>query len=409
MIVKAYSNLEINIFLPEAVNNPSALSNFGNQLGVKFSSAKWYLDWDDNFTPQIARGFQSQGAIPELTWQPQVNSNGIAYSEVISGKYDSYINQFAKSVAPYSSNIRINLAPEMNGIWEPWAVGNNGNTASNFQDFFRYVVNKFRDNGATNVDWIFAPNIHHWGETASYGDLYPGDNFVDFVGLDGYNWGTTQAWSSWQSFSNVFRNSYNDLTSVSSKNVLITETASTEVGGNKAQWITEMFRDVRSSFPRIQGITWFNINKETDWRINSSAASMEAFKNAVRGDYSQVVVNQSQEQSEEQSGTQSTNSENSVENIIDNSTITSEQNQKPAELQKREKYFLPIAKTTFFNGEPPKAVKAASTWKVKYQGYFLKENIILLKLILDFFLFSIFLIITWLTQKTKLQPEQNHH
>jgi len=55
------------------------------------------------------------------------------------------------------------------------------------------------------------------------------------------------------------------------------ETASTESGGNKAKWITDMFTSLNNNFGQIQGITWFNINKETDWRIESSLASKQAF------------------------------------------------------------------------------------------------------------------------------------
>jgi hypothetical protein len=397
--------------LPEAINNPVQLTSFGNQLGVHFSSAKWYLDWSDDFTPEIARGFQSQGAIPELDWQPQDNGNGISFNDVTAGKYDGYINNFARATRSLGSPIRINLAPEVNGNWEPWGIGNNGNNPDNFKAFYRYVVNKFRAQGASNVSWIFAPNIHYWGESASYADLYPGDSYVDFTGLDGYNWGTTQSWSSWQSFSDIFRSSYNDITSVSSKNVIITEFASTEVGGNKAQWILDMFRDVRGSFPRISGITWFNENKETDWRINSSDASMEAFKNGANGNYdansnygaSYSASNQNGNQNQNQSSNSTINSSNSVARnfALDNSPQANK-------LKKTEKYILPAAKTTFFGGDPPKAVKAASTVKKNYQIYFTNGNIILAKMILEFFLFSIILIAALLVEP-KFAPEKNQN
>jgi hypothetical protein len=33
--------------------------------------------------------------------------------------------------------------------------------------------------------------------------------------------------------------------------------------------------------PRIEGLVWFNINKETDWRINSSPAALAAFRGGL--------------------------------------------------------------------------------------------------------------------------------
>lgn len=250
-------------------------------MGVKFTSAKWYLDWDDDFTPEIAQGFSGQKVIPELTWQPQINGGCILYQDVIAGKYDPYLNRFIQDIKRTGVNIRIALAPEMNGAWAAWAVGNCGNSTSDFVSFWRYVVDKFRQQSAP-IAWIWSPNIRHWGETATFASIYPGDNYVDFLGVEGYNWGTTQSWSEWQSFKQVFLSSYNDLVAISPKNIIITEFASAEQGGNKAQWILDMFTDLKSTFPRISGITWFNMNKETDWRINSSAASEAAFREGAR-------------------------------------------------------------------------------------------------------------------------------
>jgi hypothetical protein len=372
-------------------------------LGVNFSSAKWYLDWSDNFGAGVARGFHGQGAIPELAWQPQNNNGGVAFNDVLSGKYDNYLNNFASAVRSLGFPIRINLAPEVNGNWESWGIGNNGNNPDNFKAFYRYVVNKFNAQGASNVSWILAFNIHYWGESASYADLYPGDGYVDFVGLDGYNWGTTQSWSSWQSFADIFRASYNNLCNITEKNIIITEFASTEAGGNKAQWILDMFRDVRGSFPRISGITWFNIDKETDWRINSSDAAFSAFKNGASGNYgaSYNASSQNGSQDQNQSSNSTINSSNSVaENFaLDNSP-------KADKLKKTEKYILPAAKTAFFNGDPPQAVKAAKTFKTNSQFYFWKGNIILAKMILEFFLFSIILIVALLVEP-KFASEKN--
>lgn len=396
---QASSNLEINIYLPESINNASALTTFGNSLNVKFSSAKWYLDWTDDFTPGIARGLNGQGTIPELVWQPEIGSDGVSYSDVTSGKYDNYLNNFATSVKNLGFPVRINLAPEMNSNWEPWGIGNDDNTADGFKSFWQYTVNKFRSDGANNVSWIWAPNIHYWGEPCSYASMYPGDNYVDFAGLEGYNWGTTQSWSSWQSFSDIFRFSYNDITSVSSRNVIITEFASAEKGGDKAQWILDMFHDARNNFSRLQGITWFNINKETDWRINSSDASIAAFKNGARGDYSTAVNNQTQENNQSNSNnnsSQSTASKNTATIQNTNQANNPTDTQVNIDNQIPTQYVLPFAKIAFYNDKTQKAVLAAKTIKSTWELYFTKDNILLLIIIIEFILFSFFTIVTLL-------------
>ena len=171
----------------------------------------------------------------------------------------------------------------MNSDWEPWGVAVNGNTTEGEKSFWQYVVTRFRSAGASNVSWIWSPNTRFYDDPCSYSQIYPGDNFVDFVGLDGYNWGTTQSWSTWQSFSDVFGQSYNELTRLTGKKILIMEVSSAESGGSKAQWITDMFSDLRTKFPQIQGFTWFSINKETDWRIDSSQNAKIAFANGSNG------------------------------------------------------------------------------------------------------------------------------
>lgn len=408
MPAKASSGLEINIFSPESLTDAKALSSFGDSLGLKFSSAKWYSDWSSDFELDMARNFNDQGVIPELSWEPQNGSGGFSYNDVLNGQYDTYLNNFAKSVRSLGFPIRITLAPEMNGDWEPWYVDAHGNSPENFKKFWRYTVDKFRTQGANNVSWIWAPIIHYWGEPCSYAELYPGDSYVDFVGLDGYNWGTTQDWSTWQSFSDIFRSSYDDLVNITSKDVIISEFASTEKGGSKAQWILDMFYEARNNFPRLRGITWFNIDKETDWRINSSDASLEAFKKGARGDYGQIT---SEEPTPDppQDHLPNDSKENS-QNSIDSNIPTSKTQTFTApkvETKKTKKYILPFSKTAFYNGKAPKTVLAAKTFKSNLRPYFEKENILILKIIIEFILFSIFLVITWLVDRFERNKNYN--
>jgi len=281
--IKAQTIPEVSIFLPGSAYNIAALDQFEKNLEVKFYSAKWYQDWSGNFSADVANRFHNHGAVPELTWEPSINGEGISYAEVSGGKYDTYLDRFAGNVKTLDYPIRISLAPEMNGDWTPWAFDKNGNDNENFKSFWRHIVERFRANGANNIEWIWAPNIHYYNEKYSYSDIFPGNDYVTFLGLDGYNWGASQSWSGWQSFAEVFGHSYSSLTALSSKKILIMEIGCTETGGNKAEWISGMFNDIRTRFPQIQGITWFNENKETDWRIESSQSSRQAFLNGANG------------------------------------------------------------------------------------------------------------------------------
>jgi endoglucanase len=64
---------------------------------------------------------------------------------------------------------------------------------------------------------------------------------------------------------------------------MIGEFASSELGGNKAAWITDAAARMGAAYPQLRGFVWFNYNKETDWRVESSSAALNAFQSAFAG------------------------------------------------------------------------------------------------------------------------------
>ena len=118
-----------------------------------------------------------------------------------------------------------------------WGPGVNGNTPEEFVAAWRHVVSVFRAVGATNVLWVWSPNVDCGGQ-CPFDAFYPGDAWVDWVALDGYNYGPVDD-VPWMSMAQIFGPSYDDLTALTTKPLMIAETASTEEGGDKAAWITE--------------------------------------------------------------------------------------------------------------------------------------------------------------------------
>ncbi|MCU1283298.1 MAG: hypothetical protein JWM53_6844, partial [bacterium] len=102
------------------------------------------------------------------------------------------------------------------------------------------------------------------------------DAYVDWVGLDAYNWGTSSSCCTWQSFGELVTDLYNDY--AGKKPLIVPETSSAEVGGNKAAWIADLQQQLETHFTAIKAVIWFDINKETDWRIASSPPTLAAYK-----------------------------------------------------------------------------------------------------------------------------------
>ena len=184
----------------------------------------------------------------------------------------------------------------MNGNWQfPWSEQLNGNQPGDYIKAWQHVHDIFTQNGVTNVTWVWCPNISS-PITRPMASLYPGDAYVDWICLDGYN-----KYSTWLEFNTVFTgsgidwlyNSYEEILTVApAKPLMIGEVASLEAGdggARKSAWIIDTYMSqLPINFPKIKAIVWFN------WDINnplytfptdSSPASMDAFSSAIRSNY----------------------------------------------------------------------------------------------------------------------------
>ena len=256
------------------------LAGFETELGRKVAITHNFVGWTDDWTSQLS-GMATGGRIPLVTWEAWNNSVGAPLTDIIGGSYDSTIKARAQAAKSFGQKFFLRWGHEMNGNWYPWDGSHNGANAAaatTYISAFRHIHDLFVAAGATNVLWIFCPNVDSvpnepWNQWASY---YPGDGYVDWMGFDGYNWGTVQTTSTWQTFPTIASRIYSGL-AAKGKPIMIPETASAEQGGDKAAWIAGMLPAFQSSFPQVKALVWFQMNKETDWRIDSSAAAQSAF------------------------------------------------------------------------------------------------------------------------------------
>jgi beta-mannanase len=266
----------------------AALDAFAARSGVMPKIAMYYQDWNEGWStalvnPRFVNPIVERGAIPMITWSPFLDTgeptNQPEYSpaRIAAGYFDTYIRRAAREAAAYGQPLLLRFAHEMNGNWYSWAAIA-GNTPEAYVAMWRHVVSIFREEGASNVRWVWAPNIYSAGDDARpFAPYYPGDQWVDYVALDGYNWGTAGP-SGWKSFAQVFEPSYANLAALTSKPMMISETASADVGGDKAAWIREILTVLPTQMPRVRALIWFDRDKETDWRIDSDPASDLAFR-----------------------------------------------------------------------------------------------------------------------------------
>ncbi|WP_426998426.1 glycosyl hydrolase [Pseudarthrobacter sp. N5] len=269
-------------------NGPLAsaeLDDVSRLAGESPSIVMFYKDFLQPAPVAELDAVRARGAVSLVTWEPWAWGGGLvqpAYSldRITAGDFDAKILQWGQALASWGQPVMLRFGHEMNGNWYPWAEGVNGNGPGDYVQAWRHVHDVVASTGATNVAWVWAPNVPYWGSTDLAG-LYPGAGYVDVVALDGYNWGTSASWSSWVSPQDLFGPGIAQLRSLApGKPIIIAETASSEAGGSKAAWNTDLVSYLAAQ-PDVTGFVWFHIQKETDWRINSSASSASAFKSAL--------------------------------------------------------------------------------------------------------------------------------
>ncbi len=281
-IVPVTSNVKMGVVINDW-NTSTGVTTVESELGKPVSHLSFFKQFGSPYRDLSSSDLayaKSRNMKLIIAWEPWDPSQGMNQSTdylkaIPTGSQDAYLINFANSVKSYGGPVVIRFGHEMNGNWYPW-----GNRPDDYKAAYRYIVNLFRAQGVTNVSWMWAINSDNvpYTDISTASQFYPGDDVVDIIGIDGYNSGTTNS-SGWRSFSGVFSNAYNFLTRTYNKPIYIAETASAEQGGDKAAWVKDMFTNALPNlFPKVSEITWFDLNKETDWRIDSSATSLQAFK-----------------------------------------------------------------------------------------------------------------------------------
>lgn len=269
------------------------LAALRQDTGVTPGMITFFLQWpqnpaDGHFPLASVQAISAAGAIPCMTWEPMYLRDGqehtIAARDILAGRYDPLLDAFVQGARRYGKLLVIRFAHEMNLERYHWGGPREDygpQSPALYREMFRYVVRRFRAAKATNVLFAFCPNAEslphpqrdnaHWNDAAAY---YPGNDVVDLMGMDGYNWGTTQTkatqgWdSTFRSFADIFGPMHEALVALApGKPLLVFEMSSAAAGGDKAAWLLEALKTAAAW--HVAALNWFQANKEVDWRLGT--------------------------------------------------------------------------------------------------------------------------------------------
>ncbi len=295
------------VLAPSAANmQPGGpYDTFEQRARKKMAILHWGQPWImnglfQNFPTSYFDNVRNHGSLPLLDWSSWALGGGAVQpgfrlSTITASAYDAYIQQWARDAGQWGHPFFLRFDWEMNGNWQfPWSEQLNGNQAGDYLRAWRHVHDLFAQAGASNVTWVWCPNISG-STTLPMASLYPGDSYVDWTCLDGYN-----KYDAWLGFNTVFTgsgitwlyNSYQEILAVApAKPIMIGETASVEAGdggAKKARWITDTFlTQLPQNFPQVKAIVWFNNSPspQETFQIESSQLSTDAFASAIGSDY----------------------------------------------------------------------------------------------------------------------------
>jgi len=285
----------VGVYIPGAAQDTTLLDTFEGAAGKRMGIVHWYQPWgytkgwySSPLDVAALEAVAARGATPMITWEAWGPIDGVDPSHVANiptGAFDVYIDAWARGLKTFGKPVYLRLFHELNNQSYPWAYGTNGNTAEDLIAAWRYVHDRFARIGAANVRWVWSPNTEN--DLVAFGALYPGDAYVDWFGVDGYNGGSLLAWGGWLPAQQLFARSYRSFLAINpSKPVMIAEIGSVEQGGSKPNWITDLFAaTLPNTFPNIRAVVWFDDNLsdrgQADWRVESSQVSLHAFSQAV--------------------------------------------------------------------------------------------------------------------------------
>jgi mannan endo-1,4-beta-mannosidase len=266
----------MGVFQPGAIDSYTPVTSFGRAVGLQPSIVLYYSGWNDPFQIRLAEQAFLHHAIPFVQMMPK----GLEMSSVAAGKYDRYLDSYARSVRAYGRPVILSFAPEANGWWYKWSFGQT--PAAQWIAAWRHVVTLFQRQGATNATWMWTIN-RGGGPTGPVRDWWPGARYVNWVGIDGYYF------RKGDNFDGLYGPTIRAVHRLTSDPVFLSEVGIGQITG-QAAGIPNLFAGIRKY--HLLGLVWFDVTQHAgiyhqDWRLEDHSAGMAAFHKGAQAMLSQ--------------------------------------------------------------------------------------------------------------------------
>jgi len=274
-----------------------------DSLEMVFPLVHIYTAWgskpEERFPTTEAKAIIDIGSLPVITWEPcltdfdKTKMPGLpdpdkrdkeGLKAIANGVYDFYVDKWAGEAKALNKLLFVRFGHEMNDPYRyPWGPQNN--KPGDFIAAWRHVVDRFRIAGAKNVIWVWSPHPAY----THFDEYYPGNAYVDWVGLGTLNYGTVATWSKWWTFDEIFGKYYEELAKYK-KPIMIAEFGSLAVGGDRAKWYKDALTNLPVKYPAVKSLIFFHCSVDNtttyqtlSWYIKDDPAVTKTVIHAARG------------------------------------------------------------------------------------------------------------------------------
>ena len=283
----------------------------GKQAAWVYFSNNWYRE--RRFPRDTASWIRENGSVPFIRLMlrdgPEQNQQNLIFTlqQILQGTFDADLHTWARDARDFGSPLIVEYGTEVNGEWFPWNGAWNGGSESTgygdpaypdgperFRDAYRHIIDAMRQEGASNITWVFHVNHNDVPESSwnRFENYYPGDGYVDWIGVSVYG-AQTPLETEWPEFRPLMDEVYPRLVSLAGgKPIVLLEFGVTAGNrfGDQAAWAESALADLTQlRWPKIIGFSWWNEAWENDnnpahnttMRVQDNAALAAVFRMLV--------------------------------------------------------------------------------------------------------------------------------
>lgn len=281
--------MQWGIFDASFLDNLSKTKELEEKLNYTFPVLlRYQMIGEHDFPKEEMQAAYEEGRTIELTMQYSGTDEVILY-EILNGTYDDYLHNYVKGIKEFGHPVLFRLNNEMNGDWVTYSAYHASKDTDLYNEVWKYIYGLFEKYEVDNAIWVWNPNHnskpnYKWNHTLMY---FPGTEYIDIVGLTAYNTGTYYEGEEWTDFKTLYDEIYYEYVEWFDHPMMITEFASSSVGGDKVQWINEMFETI-DDYERVKLSVWWSWqdfdgegNPARIYFLDENEDTVEAFKNGL--------------------------------------------------------------------------------------------------------------------------------